>query len=125
MMTDASLKSNAVYNINRAKALKSHMNHSKANKANNKDSLINDLDSNPKHEILICGADQMPKETLYQIIYSAGRFREECQMVNMHNTAEEFMELKRHLYQRLDDSASFDKRKHVIVAHNNTKSSEC
>ena len=45
-------------------------------------------------------ANSLINETLYQIIYSAWRFREESQKVRMHNAPEEFMDLKRHPDQR-------------------------
>ena len=45
-------------------------------------------------------ANCLINKTLYQIIYSAGKFREESQQVRIHNAPEEFMDLKRHPDQR-------------------------
>eukprot|EP00092_Neocalanus_flemingeri_P031244 GFUD01033937.1.p1 GENE.GFUD01033937.1~~GFUD01033937.1.p1 ORF type:complete len:2371 (-),score=719.51 GFUD01033937.1:118-7230(-) len=78
---------------------------------------------------------QTAEERLQQIIYGSGklllldklltRFREKgdrvlifSQMVIMLNIMEEYMELKRYPYQRLDGSVSSDKRKQAIAAFN-------
>jgi len=117
-------------------------NYQSLSKCKNQISLLNimmQLRKTCNHGELIQEVDlnhqQTAEERLQQIIYGSGkmllldklltRFREKgdrvlifSQMVIMLNIMEEYLELKRYPYQRLDGSVSSDKRKQAIAAFN-------
>ena len=118
-------------------------NYQSLSKCKNQVSLLNimmQLRKTCNHAELIQEVDlnhqQTAEERLQQIIYGSGkmllldklltRFKEKgdrvlifSQMVIMLNIMEEYLELKRYPYQRLDGSVSSDKRKQAIAAFNN------